>query len=213
MPIAVLARQQMAPRRVAPTRRTLATGLVFVRRLPGWAGPATLERAAAAHGHVYGAWATPPWAGQGPSPGAHTEGGGPAARMAAVRIATEKVPRDLAAIAQLPDPAGDEIRRCEDALLLVVRTLGQQGIRAMPVSKNPDLFQVAARRALGLGPATRRFDLRTTSTPRYTRGLVDGYRRGFAEARRQQDVAGLLQQCEESDDELYFMSECFEHLQ
>ncbi|KAJ2797628.1 hypothetical protein H4R21_004242, partial [Coemansia helicoidea] len=184
----------------AALRRTLATGTVYVRRLPAWAEAVTLERAAAPHAHVFGVWI-----GQD----GKRQVGDPPARLAAVRITTDAVPADLEDIARLPDPTPDEIQRCKAALLAVVGELGRLGIHAMPVAKGPDMFQVGARRALGQGAASRRFDVATSSTPRYSCGLIEGYRYGFAEARRKRSVAQLLAQCESSDDELRFMLDYF----
>ncbi|KAJ1836343.1 hypothetical protein LPJ63_000366 [Coemansia sp. RSA 2711] len=195
---------------IATNRRALATGVVFVSRLPEQAGESVLAEVAAHHAHVYGTWSKQRGPPGRPAPlpigPPHSNG-----YMAAVRITTGPVPQDLDAIAQLPEPTNDEIEQCRAAMLAVVDELRQRGISAMPVSKHPGMFQSAARQALGLGSSTRQFDQRTTPTPKYTRGLIDGYRQGFIEAQRQNDIADLLRQCEECDDELKFMAEYFEH--
>ncbi|KAJ2804855.1 hypothetical protein H4R20_002339 [Coemansia guatemalensis] len=133
-------------------------------------------------------------------------------RQAAVRITTEELPGTLEEIAQLPDPIKSEIQYCTDVLLKIVNELKLLHIYAMPVTKYPDMFQVVARRALGLGMETRRFDRRLTDRPRHTQGMLDGYRGGFMAARREADVAELLRRCEASEDELEFMAEYFERL-
>ncbi|KAJ2157928.1 hypothetical protein GGF46_004150 [Coemansia sp. RSA 552] len=131
--------------------------------------------------------------------------------MAAVRITTEKVPEGLGSIAQLPDPTQGEVQGCWALLQAVVAELGLSGIDAVPILKDPDMFQVVARQALGLGLNTRLFDKKATETPKYTQGLRDGYRKGFLEGRRRADTEDLLGQCEESGDELEFMTAYFEY--
>ncbi|KAJ2541941.1 hypothetical protein GGF49_003255 [Coemansia sp. RSA 1853] len=188
-------------------RRTLATGTVYVSHLPTWANEKTLRQTAELHAHVYGVWTSPPPT----QPNMHSHKHPTHDRKAAVRITTEQVPDTIEAMSHVAMPTHTEIAHCQKLLLDIIEDLKMQGIRAMPISKDPGLFQTGAREALGLGIHTRRFDIRTSSTPLYTRGLVDGYREGFLEARRKADIADLLKRCNECEDELEFMTEYFEH--
>ncbi|KAJ2530587.1 hypothetical protein IWW43_004250, partial [Coemansia sp. RSA 1935] len=189
-------------------RRTLATGTVYVSHLPIWANEKILRQTAELHAHVYGVW-TSPYKPTQPNMHSHTQSVD--TRMAAIRITTDLVPDTIEEMSHIAQPTPTEITHCQKLLLDIIKDLKMQGIRAMPISKNPGMFQLGAREALGLGIHTRRFDMRTTSTPLYTQGLIDGYRKGFLEARRKADIADLLQRCNECEDELEFMTEYFEH--
>ncbi|KAJ2816109.1 hypothetical protein IWW50_006610 [Coemansia erecta] len=202
--------------RALQIRRTLATGVVYVSQLPHWAGEKTLREAVERHAHVYGVWIKPRVShlkSKGIRGGSHVNAmdiyGN---RMAAVRITTEPVPHDVKEIAQIEPPTSADIEKCEAAMLAATADLRVSGIQAVPVNKHPALFQTAARRAMGQGIGTRHFDWRTTTVPRYTKGLIDGYRQGFLKARRKAEVTELLQECDKSDDELEFMAAYFEHI-
>ncbi|PIA16359.1 hypothetical protein COEREDRAFT_8484 [Coemansia reversa NRRL 1564] len=201
-------------------RRSLATGVVYVKQFPRSVSREALKEVAGRHGCVFGLWINDhrqqqlrPRSSQLPRVGIHlpSDQRNPK-RQAAVRITTEKLPDTLEAIAQLPNPTKSEVQHCKDALLKVVNELKRLHIYAMPVTKYPDMFQVVARRALSLGMESRRFDRKLTDKPRHTQGMLDGYRSGFMAARREANVAELMQRCEASEDELGFMAEYFERL-
>ncbi|KAJ2082108.1 hypothetical protein H4R24_001849 [Coemansia sp. RSA 988] len=194
--------------------------MVYIKQFPRDASKEMLKEVAGHHGCVFGLWMNDHAqqhlrlrSSQLPRVGIHlpSDQRSPK-RQAAVRITTEEVPRTLEEIAQLSDPTKSEIQCCADALLEIVNELKRLRIYAMPVTKYPNMFQIVARRALGLGMDTRRFDRKLTDRPRHTQGMLDGYRGGFMAARREADVAELLRRCEASENELEFMADYFERL-
>ncbi|KAJ2618109.1 hypothetical protein H4S08_000033 [Coemansia sp. RSA 1365] len=222
MTVFILFRRQdvLADRISNLCRRSLATGVVYIKQFPRHVSKETLKEVAGRHGRVFGLWINDhkqqqlkPRSSQLPRVGIHLPSDQRSPRrQAAVRITTEELPKTLGAIAQLPNPTESEVRHCTDALLKIVNELKRLHIYAMPVAKYPDMFQVVARRAMGLGMESRRFDQKLTDKPRLTRGMLDGYRSGFMAARREANVVELMERCEASEDELGFMAEYFERL-
>ncbi|KAJ2651630.1 hypothetical protein IWW40_001530 [Coemansia sp. RSA 1250] len=194
----------------ASARRALATGVVYIDRLPAHISEDALIEAAEIYAQVYDVWKKPRsvksqllLARSNELDKSHC--------LAAVRVTTAPVPSTIEAIARLPKPSASEIKQCQEALLAISQDLRERGIPAMPVTKEPDMFQVVAQKALGRGAHTRLFDQKTTSTPNFTQGMIDGYRKGFVRAKSKADIAELLEQCSESDDELEFLAAYFEH--
>ncbi|KAI8323337.1 hypothetical protein GQ54DRAFT_258361 [Martensiomyces pterosporus] len=178
--------------------RCLATGVAYIRDLPGWATQTTLlEAAQESRGKVYGVWIS------------HDSAAG-RSRQAAIRITTEDVPPDLRAIAGLPDPSAAEVGQLKTAIGKVVGSLRERGVDSVPIFKDLALFQSVAKRATTSTSGSRDFDALTTSAPRYTRGMVDGYRQGFEEARRKRDASRVLDECANEEDELAFLASYFE---
>ncbi|KAJ2412558.1 hypothetical protein H4218_004925 [Coemansia sp. IMI 209128] len=105
----------------------------------------------------------------------------------------------------------EEIGAINATALAAVATLKAEGVHSLPILKDPDFFQSAARRALGYGPTTRLFDKRTTSRPRYTRGMLDGYRAGFLEARKKRDADNIVEQSKQCEDPFEFLAGYLEH--
>ncbi|KAJ1965946.1 hypothetical protein GGI12_000424 [Dipsacomyces acuminosporus] len=154
---------------------------------------------------VYGVWiSSEPSANRRQRPGK--------GRKAAIRIVTEDVPLDLGKIAGLPEPSSGEIQELKASVDAVVSSLELHGIGSVPIYKDVSLFQSAARNATVDANASREFDTLTTPRPRYTRGLIDGYRQGFAEARQKRDAMALLKDCEkeQEEDELASLAGYFE---
>ncbi|KAJ2353247.1 hypothetical protein GGH92_000784 [Coemansia sp. RSA 2673] len=181
-------------------RRGLATGLIYINNKPAHATRQTLIEAAQKHSHVYDVWISAPILRKNII-----------AHRAAIRITTDPVPETLEAISLLPVPTKEEIDAIKTAALATVATLKAEGVNSLPVLKDPEFFQTAARHALGYGPSTRLFDKRTTSKPRYTRGMLDGYRAGFKEARQKRDANSIVEQSKQSEDALEFLAGYFEH--
>ncbi|KAJ2718885.1 hypothetical protein GGI07_005532 [Coemansia sp. Benny D115] len=132
-------------------------------------------------------------------------------RQAAIRVTNEKVPQTISRIAQLPDPTPEEIQEMQETLGCITAYLAEQGIPAVIVPKHPDLFQNGARRAIGMGEHTRLFDEKTTSRPRYTQGMIDGYRKGFEDARRTENTKEMLEHFAASDNEMEILLEYLEN--
>ncbi|KAJ2516929.1 hypothetical protein GGI11_003307 [Coemansia sp. RSA 2049] len=181
-----------------PRRRHLATGTVYISALPARiTSTAEILAIAQSHSIVYSVWARP------------ADLRAPAtavARRVAVRLVTERLPPTVAAISRLPDPAAADVAALTAQLLAVSRDIGARlGVSCVPIASDPGMFQSSARAALGLGPETRSFDLATTDSPNYTRGLVDGYRKGFRAARLKNEKDGVLKLSAEADDDLEFL--------
>ncbi|KAJ2373382.1 hypothetical protein IW150_003653, partial [Coemansia sp. RSA 2607] len=191
--------------------RSLATGVVYIRNLPSWYNEQKLRDAAHAHGHVYGVWISrrsrkqPKTLGGQYSP--HSS-----KRTAAIRITNTPVPESISEIAQLPEPTLEEKGHIGKSLANIVQFLNKQNICAEVVTKEPDMFQTRAAKALGMGVETRLFDKRTTDRPRFTEGMLDGYREGFKKSRSKLEIESLLGLAKKSDDEMLFLTELFEHL-
>ncbi|KAJ1734908.1 hypothetical protein LPJ72_002127, partial [Coemansia sp. Benny D160-2] len=184
------------PTGTKPRRRHLATGTVYISALPARiTSTAEILAIAQSHSIVYSVWARPADL-RAPPPAA-------SARRVAVRLVTERLPPTVAAISRLPDPAAADVAALAAQLLAVSREIGARlGVPCVPIASDPAMFQRSARAALGLGPETRSFDLATTDSPNYTRGLVDGYRKGFRAARLKKEKDGVLKLSAEADDEL-----------
>ncbi|KAJ1994256.1 hypothetical protein GGI26_004320 [Coemansia sp. RSA 1358] len=180
-------------------RRHLATGLVFIESLPNTVtSTKQLYDIAEPHAHIYGVWTRPDPLKSSPN-GSHSG-------MASIRITTEPVPRSLSIISKLPDPTAEEIDRVKSQLMDIAKAVRTQWqVNCTPITKFPDMFQISARAAVGLGSETRRFDMATTDTPRFTKGLINGYREGFKQARRNKKADELLTASSESDDEIDFL--------
>ncbi|KAJ2759737.1 hypothetical protein H4S06_002082 [Coemansia sp. BCRC 34490] len=186
------------PAGTKPRRRHLATGTVYISALPARiTSTAEILKIAQTHSIVYSVWAKP----------ADLRVPATAARRVAVRLVTERLPPTVAAISRLPDPAAADIAALAAQLLAVSREIGARlGVPCVPIASDPAMFQHSARTALGLGPEeTRSFDLATTDSPNYTRGLVDGYRKGFRAARIKNKTDGVLKLSAEADDDLEFL--------
>ncbi|KAJ2892635.1 hypothetical protein IWW38_003144 [Coemansia aciculifera] len=187
-----------------PSRRGLATGVIYIDSKPSQATRQTLYDQVQKHSngsHVYDVWISAP-----------TTRRNLVFHRAAIRITTEPVPTTVEAISLLPDPTNAEIEAIRAASLEIVKGLkAEAGVNALPILKDPGFFQTTARRALGHGPQTRLFDKFTTSKPRFTRGMLDGYREGFLEARKIRDANDIVEQSKRSDDALGFLADYFEH--
>ncbi|KAJ2754887.1 hypothetical protein GGI19_002068 [Coemansia pectinata] len=181
-------------------RRGLATGLIYIDNKPAHTTRKTLIEAAQKHSLVYDVWISAPILRKNI-----------VAHRAAIRITTDAVPETLEAISLLPDPTKEELDAIKTIALATVATLKADGVNALPILKDPGFFQTAARRALGYGPSTRLFDKRTTSKPRYTRGMLDGYRAGFLKARQKRDANSIVEQSKKSENALEFLAGYFEH--
>ncbi|KAJ2747353.1 hypothetical protein GGI20_000604 [Coemansia sp. BCRC 34301] len=151
--------------------------------------------------HVYDVWISAPYTRNNK-----------VAYRAAIRITTEPVPVSLQAISLLPDPTKEEIETIKASALATIATLmTEERVRSSPILKDPDFFQTSARRALGYGLQSRLFDRRTTSNLKHTRGMLDGYRTGFLEARKKRDAVDIVDQSKQSEDALEFLAGYFEH--
>ncbi|KAJ2459198.1 hypothetical protein GGF42_001614 [Coemansia sp. RSA 2424] len=186
--------------RCRQSRRGLATGLVYINNKPPQTTRQTLIAAAQKHSHVYDVWISAPCARNNVI-----------AHRAAIRITTDPVPETVEAISLLPDPTKEEVETIKAAALATVATLKAEGINSLPILKEPMFFQNAARCALGRGPQTRLFDKRTATKPQHTRGMLDGYRAGFLEARKKRDASDVVEQSKQSEDALEFLAGYFEH--
>ncbi|KAJ1943042.1 hypothetical protein EC988_006334 [Linderina pennispora] len=182
--------------------RSLATGVVYIRHLPSTTSLADLEDTAKQHGSVYGVWRS-----------SDSDGASDKKRPAAIRMVTEQVPRDIAEIARLPTPTAEEVERITDAVNSVVSEFRRMyRIDAVAVLRDHGMFQSASRRIADNRHGTDDFDVLTTNRPRYTRGMIDGYRRGFVEAAKQSEQAQGLAECtEKGSDQLASLIEYFEH--
>ncbi|KAJ2788262.1 hypothetical protein GGI15_000067 [Coemansia interrupta] len=191
--------------------RSLATGVVYIRNLPPWCNEQRLQDAAHAHGHVYGVWISNHSRKALKTLGNHHSPHS-SKRTAAIRITNTSVPESISEIAQLPEPTLEEKEQISESLASIVRYLNQQNISAEVVTKEPDMFQTRAAKALGMGVETRLFDKRTSDKPRFTEGMLDGYREGFKKGHSRLGIESLLRQAKESEDEMLLLTELFEHL-
>ncbi|KAJ2505373.1 hypothetical protein GGI11_007036 [Coemansia sp. RSA 2049] len=180
-----------------PPRRHLATGTVYINALPNRiTSAAEILAIAQKHSIVYSVWTRP----------ADLRATSTAARRVAVRLVTERIPPTVAEISRLPDPTTEDVAALTAQLLEISGDIeARLNVPCVPVASDPGMFQSSARAALGLGPETRTFDLATTDSPNYTRGLVDGYRKGFRAARLKKEKDDVLRLSAEADDELEFL--------
>ncbi|KAJ2599190.1 hypothetical protein GGF39_002337 [Coemansia sp. RSA 1721] len=192
-------------------RRSLATGAVYIRDLPRWCNEKRLYDTAHPHSsNVYGIWI------QGQTTKVRTQSsnrlGRHPQRPAAIRITTEEPPTTIYEISKLPQPTEEEIEQIRDATVQIVKSLQSCGIAAKPVTNEPDMFQRRAGLVMKAGPESRTFDRITTGRPWFTKGMVDGYRKGFMEARDKAEVEDILDQASKSDDEMKFLTEYLEYV-
>ncbi|KAJ2663600.1 hypothetical protein IWW48_001283 [Coemansia sp. RSA 1200] len=189
-------RQSAAGGSLQPSRRHLATGMVYIKNLPKHiTSPAEILAIAQKHSIVYSVWSKP-----SDLRTANT------ARYVSVRLVTERIPSTVVEISRLPDPTREDVDKLTTQLLEISREIeAQLNVPCAPIANDPGMFQSSARDALGLGPETRTFDLATTDSPKYTRGLIDGYRRGFRSARLKKEKDDVLKLSAEADDELEFL--------
>lgn len=189
-------------RQLTTNRRWLATGVVYISDFPKNTTRQTLIKATHSFGYIFGVWFS--------DPSSHISKTRQQ-QQAAIRITTERLPSTLQEISQLDPPTEADITQAQQYLHGLVDHLRKLDISAIPIYKDPDMFQKVAKQELGSGEDTRLFDRRTTSRPRYTRGLIDGYRKGFARARMCKETENLIEQAKNSDDELMFLTEYFEY--
>ncbi|KAJ2552852.1 hypothetical protein EV175_003159 [Coemansia sp. RSA 1933] len=178
-------------------RRFLATGFVHINSLPEHITSTTeIISIAQQHSIVYSIWT-----GQTPLTASES------LRRVSVRLVTERIPSTIDEISELPDPTEDEIKKLKTQLVAITDAIQRQ-LKApcIPIAGDPGMFQRSARKARGLGPDTSRFDVKTTNTPQYSRGLIDGYRKGFKHAKWQMIKKDIFKAAKESDDELYYLS-------
>ncbi|KAJ2085731.1 hypothetical protein IW138_006154, partial [Coemansia sp. RSA 986] len=178
-------------------KRYLATGLVYINNLPAHImGTAEILSIAQKHSIVYGIWTNPTLL--------TTTG---AKRQVSVRLITERIPSTIIGISKLSDPTEADIAKLKAQLMEIAHAIQTQLMSpCLPIVRDPGMFQRSARDTLGLGPETRRFDERTTDTPKYNRGLIDGYRQGFRRARLRKVKNDIFQVSRESDNELDYLT-------
>ncbi|KAJ1818341.1 hypothetical protein LPJ56_001846 [Coemansia sp. RSA 2599] len=189
-------------------RRGLATGVVYISNLPHWCGEQRLYDTARLHSLVYGVWIRPP-----PSR-ARAESSNKLhrniRRPAAIRIINTELPATIYEISKLPEPTQEEIEQIKGALVQIIGGLRDHGILAKPVSNEPDMFQKRAGLVMKMGPETRIFDKKTTSRPWLTKGVVDGYRKGFMKARDKAEIEDILEEASQSEDEMEYLAKYLE---
>ncbi|KAJ1642421.1 hypothetical protein LPJ64_005733 [Coemansia asiatica] len=191
-------------------KRGLATGVVYIRDLPRWCSEERLYDSAHPYAHVFGIWIHQPAskvrAESKEKPYHKTR------RPAAIRITNTEVPTTVYEISKLPEPTKEEIKQVRGALVRIASCLRDNGIMAEPIGKEPDMFQRRAGLVMQRGPETRLFDKVTTTRPWFANGMVDGYRKGFMQARDKVDVEDVLEKASQSEDEMKYLADYLEYV-